>query len=366
MTMYVLAYIDDLIIVSSSDSATTHLLAQLDSEFAIKDLGKLHYFLGIEVHSNPQGLVLSQQKYIQELLKKTHMENCRPVSTPMSSSEKLSCHIGIPLSVVEATIYRSTVSALQYLMMTRPDIAFAVNKVCQYMQSPTIDHWTAVKRILRYLKFLIADGLQITCSTSTLLSTYSDSEWAGCIDDRHSTGGFLVFFGPNLFSWSSRKHATISRSSTESEYKALVNATAEVIWLKSLLKELRYSGSVHPPILWCDNLGATYLSANPRFHGRTKHIKVNFHFVRERAARELQIRFLSTKDQLAHGLTKPLSQALFQRYRFNLNLAAPKSRLRGMSNKKIIQFRLDLSSQTDSVKTLEVVVRLLLVILTSI
>jgi hypothetical protein len=177
------------------------------------------------------------------------MENCRPVTTPMSTSEKLSRHTGSPLSPAEATIYRSTVGVLQYLMMTKPNIAFTMNKVSQYMQSATSDHWTTIKRILRYLEYSVADGLQITRSTSTLLSTYSNSDWAGCTDDRHSTGGFLVFFGLNLISWSSKKQATISRSSTESKYKALANATVKVVWLKSLLKELRYSGSVHPPIL---------------------------------------------------------------------------------------------------------------------
>jgi hypothetical protein len=142
-----------------------------------------------------------------------------------------------------------------------------------------------------------------------------------------------VFFGPNLISWSSRKQAPISRSSMESEYKVLANATAEMIWLQSLLRELGLLCHRHAPILWCDNLGATYLSANQRFHVRTKHIEVNFHFVCERvAAKELQIRLLSSKVQLDDGLTKPLSQALFRKFRFNLNLAAAPSRLRRMLN----------------------------------
>jgi hypothetical protein len=115
-----------------------------------------------------------------------------------------------------------------------------------------------------------------------------------------------------------------------SEYKALANATVELVWLQSLLRELGFPGSTHIPILWCDNLGATYLLANPRFHGDTKHIKVDFHFVRERvASRNLQIRFLSTKDQLADGLTKLLAQGMFRSFWYNLNLAPATPRLMG-------------------------------------
>jgi hypothetical protein len=157
--MYVLVYVDDLIIVSSSPSATSHLLSQLDSAFTIKYLGSLYYFLGIEVFSSDRGLILSQRRYITEILDKTNMSNCRPDSTPMSSSEKISRHTGTPLCPADVTKFCSTVGALQYLMMTRPDIAFVVNKVCQYMQQATDQHWTAVKHILQYLKFMTGDGL---------------------------------------------------------------------------------------------------------------------------------------------------------------------------------------------------------------
>jgi histone deacetylase 1/2 len=167
--------------------------------------------------------------------------------------------------------------------MTRPDISFAVNKVCQYLHAPTVLHWTAVKRILRYLQYTMDLGMRIGKSPSTLVSAFSDADWAGCSDDRRSTGGFAVYFGPNLISWSARKQATVSRSSTEAEYKSLANATAEIIWIQSVLGEI----GVEQPrtaCLWCDNLGATYLSANPVFHARTKHIEVDFHFVRERVS----------------------------------------------------------------------------------
>lgn len=147
------------------------------------------------------------------------------------------------------------------------------------MQEPTEDHWSAVKRILRYLKFTVNDGMKICRSSSSTISAYSDFDWAGCSDDRRSTSG-LVYFGTNLVSWSSRKQATV-HVQAQSQYKALGNATTEVIWLQFLLRELRIR-QTQPPVL----------SANPVFHGRTKHIEVHFHFVRESCTRSTEDFFL--------------------------------------------------------------------------
>lgn len=206
------------------------------------------------------------------------------------------------------------------MTLTRPDLAFAVNKVCQYLHAPMTAHFTAVKRILRYISGTIGYGLKFAKSHSNVVSAFSDADWAGCSDDRRSTGGFTVFFGSNLISWNAHKQATVSRSSTEAEYKALANATTEVIWVQSLLTEL---GVPHPrqAILWCDNIGATYLSSNPVFHARTKHIEVDYHFVREQVAQKLlDIRIISSNDQVADGFTKAQTVHRLQEFRTNRNL----------------------------------------------
>ena len=154
-----------------------------------------------------------------------------------------------------------------------------------------------------------------------LVSAFLDADQAGCPDDRRSTGGFAVFLGCNLVSWSARKQPTVSRSSTEAEYKSLANATVEVMWVQKLLDELDISYPL-AACLWCDNLGAKYLLANPVFHARTKHIEIDFHFVREQVtAKRLDIRFISTTDQIIDGFTKPVPEKQIVMFRDNLNIA---------------------------------------------
>ncbi|CAM8893628.1 unnamed protein product [Rhodiola kirilowii] len=320
VTIFLLVYVDDIVIAGSCPDAISRIIQRLSAIFPIKDLGNLHYFLGLEVVYNSEGLILKQHKYAIDLLQRANMENCKPTSTPMSATEKLVRDSGQPLNDKDVTKYRSMVGGLLYLTLTRPDISFAVNKVCQYVSKPTDDHWEAVKRILRYVKGTIDTGLKFRRSSLTRHSIFTDADWAGCSDDHRSTGGFTIFLGPNLISWSAKKQPTVSRSSTEAEYKALANGTAEATWIQSVLRELGVKQK-QPPILWCDNLGATYVTANPVFHARTKHIEIDFHFVREKVAQgELEVRFISTKDQLADVFTKPATRQMLDRFRHNLNL----------------------------------------------
>jgi hypothetical protein len=326
-TIFILIYVDDILVASPNSALIDRLISKLQGDFPIKDLGRINYFLGVEVIHAPHGLFLSQRKYILDLLQKTNMLTAKTVTSPMSSSTTLSRFDGEAFD--DPSLYRSIVGSLQYLSLTRPDVSFAVNKVCQFLQRPTIPHWTTVKRILRYLKHTLFHGLYIRRNSAHQLHAFSDADWAGCPDDRRSTGGYCIFLGHNLISWSSRKQATVSRSSTEAEYRSLANTTAELQWIQSLLKELGVFMAT-PPTLWCDNLGATYLTANPMFHARTKHIEIDFHFVRDKvASKNLVVRFISTKDQKADIFTKPLVSTRYSTLRDNLSIMEIPLQLRG-------------------------------------
>jgi hypothetical protein len=205
MTIFILVYVDDIIVASSKQEDVTTLLHNLKKDFLLKDLGDPHFFLRIEVNKTRDGLVLTQQIYAQDLMQKSGMSNCKPASTPLCTSEKLSLHRGSQLGPKDATQYRSIVGAQQYLTLTRPDIAFCVNKVCQFLHAPTTVHWTTIKRILRYIKSFVNIGLRICRSSSTLVSGYSDAYWTDCVDDRRSTSGFTIFLENNLISWNAKK-----------------------------------------------------------------------------------------------------------------------------------------------------------------
>ncbi|XP_026428206.1 uncharacterized protein LOC113324080 [Papaver somniferum] len=234
-TAVLLLYVDDIILTGSSEYFITSLINQKKTEFAIKDLGDLYYFLGIEAQfsSSRDTLTLAQKKYIVDLLVKENMTDCKSCSTPVSSEKRVSVHNGEPLP--DALDFRSLVGGLQYLTLTGPDITFVVNYISQFMHSPTTTHMLLVKRVLRYLKGTLGSGIIIQSGDISKLTSYSDSDWDGCPDTRRSTSGYCVFLGNSLVSWSSKKQPTVSKSFIEAEYKALSVLVAEVMWLSGLL-----------------------------------------------------------------------------------------------------------------------------------
>ena len=208
--------------------------------FALKDLGELSYFLGIEVSFIKDDIYLSQRKYIRDLLSKAGLLECKGCDTPMVTGSKLQKKAKGYLGeyVEDPTGYRSLVRGLQYLVLTRPEIANAVHKLSQYVSALTLQHIIACKRVLRYLKETKDYGLKFSSEGEMKLTGYTNADWAYDIDDRKSTGAYCIYLGRNLISWSSKKQSVVVRSSAESEYKALASASTEISWIQSLFDGL--------------------------------------------------------------------------------------------------------------------------------
>ncbi|XP_019100777.1 PREDICTED: uncharacterized protein LOC109132822 [Camelina sativa] len=242
------------------------------------------------------------------------MLGAKPVASPMVPTDRLQLTSGTLFA--DGSAYRQIVGSLQYLHFMRPDIAFAVNKLSQFMHKPTDIHWMAVKRVLRYLAGTKDRGIFLRRNNTIALHAFSDADWRGNKDDYTSTGAYIIYLGTHPVAWSSKKQKSVSRSSTEAEYRAVADTASELCWVVSLLHELGLK-SVTQPVIYCDNVGATYLAANPIFHSRMKHVAFDYHFIRELVQSGfLRVAHVSTKDQLADALTKPVSRSLL-----NVNLS---------------------------------------------
>ncbi|KAL8129094.1 hypothetical protein V2J09_018249 [Rumex salicifolius] len=217
---YLLVYVDDIILTASSSSLLRRIITALSAEFSMSDLGPLHHFLGVAVSPRSGGLFLSQEQYARDLLQRTGMSDCKPCRTPVETGQKLPSDAGPP--VADPTEFRSI-----YLTFTRPDICYVVQQCCLHLHDPREAHLSALKRVLRYVKGSLSLGLLISPGSSDQLTAYSDADWVGCPDSRHSTSDYCVYLGPNLISWSSKRQPTISRSSAEAEYRAVANVIAE-------------------------------------------------------------------------------------------------------------------------------------------
>lgn len=264
--IYLLVDVDDILIKGKDHKGITDLVHNLNEAFALKDLGELSYFLGIQVSEQPNGHIhLSQRKYIIDILTHAKMQSAKSMNTPMTNGLKLSGHGSEPFQ--DTQLYRSIVGAIQYATITSLEITYCVNRVCQSMQTPLESHWQAVKRILRYLSGILHFGLNLQSNShqAMILEGYCDADWASDRDDRHLTSGFCVFLGSNLISWQSKKQHVVSRSSIEAEYRSLAHLVAEMTWISSLLAELKLP-QARTPTVWCDNLSTVMLSANPTQH----------------------------------------------------------------------------------------------------
>lgn len=276
-----LVYVDDLILAGNDLSTIQNTKNFLSSQFHMKELGNLRYFLGIEIDRNNAGIFISQHKYLTDLLREYYMLMCKPLKIPLDFNLKLTLSLGDPLP--NPAPYQQLVGKLIYLTITRPDIDYAVHLLSQFMHSPTTIHIQAAKRVLRYLNLCPTQGVMLASSTSAILSAYCDSDWGGCPFTHRSTTGFCVMLGSSPISWKSKKQSVVARSSAEAEHKALAFTTCELLWLRQLLKNMGLQ-TIGPIVIHCDNQAAIYMVANLVQHERTKHVEVDYHFIREKLA----------------------------------------------------------------------------------
>ncbi|XP_057718393.1 uncharacterized mitochondrial protein AtMg00810-like [Arachis stenosperma] len=273
---YILVYVDDIIITGESEKLVKEAIEQLNAKFVLKDMGSLHYFLGIQVERSKAGdLLLSQQKYIGEILKKAGMAGCTSCHTPLPSTVKFSA-LGGP-QFVNLQLYRSVIGSLKYLAITRPKISYSVNKMAQFVQAPLDVHWQMVKKILRYLSSTRHYGLYLKQENSMQIAVYSDSDWARDPDDRKSTSGYCCH-----------------------------------------LREA--------PLMYCDNLSAVLLAANPILHLKSKHFEIDLHFVRGHVNnKNVKISHIPEIVQVADVLTKAVPSEKFLQFKYRLNIVEMES-----------------------------------------
>eukprot|EP00253_Pinus_taeda_P030504 PITA_30504 len=235
-------YVDDLILTGNDPNLINHVKSSLKKKFEMTDLGHLHYFLGLQVLQSKEGISFSQSKYACDLLHHFHMEDCKPTPSPFQSGAKISVTCTSP--EVDATLYRQLVGKLLYLTHTRPYLSFVVGLVARFMKNPCASHWKAAKRILRYVR------------------------------------GYVFTLGSRPITWACKKQGAISLSSAEAEYRGVVEASKEALWLRQILLEFGFQQQ-HPTTLWCDNQSVIQLCKDPVQHQRSKHIEMHTHFIRK-------------------------------------------------------------------------------------
>lgn len=306
-------YVDDILIITSLKNEEERIVKMLNEHFKMKDLGEATSVLGVKINRNRKfgTISISQERYINDMLERFGLSECKPVNTPIDVNQKISSEMS-PTSEEEVEEmgkipYRECIGSLLFAaQISRPDISYGVNLLSRFCEKPGKGHWIAVKRILRYLKG--SKSLEIIYGqTNNDLTGYCDADWAGDIDNRKSTTGYLFTLNGGAITWNTRRQPTIALSTTEAEFMSMVCATQEALWLKQLLSELFTSYDLVVKI-FCDNKGAIQLAKNNVFSARSKHIDIKHKFIHEKInENQVEIEYLSTEEMPADILTKACS-----------------------------------------------------------
>jgi transposase InsO family protein len=329
--MYIVLYVDDLLLIGSSLAEVKQLKTDLSARFEMTDLGEAEYVLGLQLTRNRRArtLSLSQSDYIRRLLERYGMSECNKAPTPLPTGLRLSkkdCPAvkpAEPLLVDGKHTYASVVGAIMYAMLgTRPDLAFAIGLLTRFNSNPGPHHIGALKRVLRYLKgtidFQLTYGTEGSGSSGSSNSTlavlgHCDSDWGASLDDRRSVSGTVFTIAGGAVTWQAQRQKSVALSTVEAEYMAACQAAKDAVWLRAFLIGLGLNATA-PTNIFCDSQGAIALAKNPEHHQRSKHIDLRYHFVREQVTGgAIALVYTPTSDMVADQLTKPLSREMHNR-----------------------------------------------------
>lgn len=313
-------YVDDLLVTGNKACIVEKFKQEMMEVFEMTDLGLMAFFLGMEIKQSEHEVFICQKKYAKEILKKFKLGECREMSTPMNSKEKLCKEDGT--EKIDQAYFRSLVGCLMYLTATRPDILNAVSILSRFMHCASEWHLKAAKRVLRYVKGTCDFGIKFTRSKEFKLVGFSDSDWGGSIDDMKSTSGYCFTLGSGIFSWSSKKQEIVAQSTAEAEFVAATSAVNQALWLRKILIDLNLEQEASTEIL-VDNQAAIAISQNPVFHGKTKHFNIKLFFLRGvQKDGAVTLVYCRTEDQIADVFTKPLSVSKFEFLRSKLGVCS--------------------------------------------
>ncbi|GJT32230.1 putative ribonuclease H-like domain-containing protein [Tanacetum coccineum] len=306
--MLVQVYVDDIIFGSTKKSWCDEFEALMKSRFQMSSMGELTFFLGLQVKQKEDGIFISQDKYVAEILKKFDFASVKTASTPIETQKPLVKDE--EANDVDVHLYRSMIGSLMYLTSSRPDIMFAVCACSRFQVTPKTSHLNAVKRIFRYLKGKPKLGLWYPRVSSFDLEAYSDSDYAGANLDRKSTTGGCQFLGRRLISWQCKKQTIVATSTTEAEYVAAANYCGQVLWIQNQM--LDYGFNFMNIKIYIDNESTICIVKNLVFHSKTKHIEIRHHFIRDAYEKKLiQVLKIHTDDNVADLLTKAFDVSRF-------------------------------------------------------
>jgi hypothetical protein len=317
--LVVSVYVDDLIYSGNDETMFKRFKHSMKQEFDMSDLGRMKYFLGVEVVQGSEGIFINQRKYANEVLERFGMEHCNPVKNPVVPGFKLGKDEDG--TSVDATTYKQMVGSLMYLNATRPDLAYVLSLISRFMERPTKLHQQAIKRVLRYLKGTAELGIFYKRGEEKLMA-YSDSDYAGDIDDRKSTSGYVFLLGSGAVAWSSKKQPVVTLSTTEAEFIAAASCACQSVWMHRILEKLGHEQN-KCTVVFCDNSSTINLSKNPVLHAKSKHIDVRFHFLRDLTKDGvIKLEHCDSKDQIADIMNKPLRQHVFLKFRESLGVCS--------------------------------------------